>query len=356
MHWVDEAAQLPLAFAQVREDPLIDQWAVGRYGATARVMMVASGGCTAAALATQPCAMLHLVDPNPAQIALSRLKLELLSRPHALRMVLLGHAAMPAPERMVKLDSVLNHLGLPLSLLGPVEFVSAVGPDHAGRLERLFAELTRQLSGVKGALATLLTSGDRAAQGGLAATGTPLGDAMNAAFENVFALPNLVQLFGEAVTRNAAEPFATHFLKRTRAALAAFPAVRNPFLWQMLAGSFPPGMPNTWLQAETPARMPALQFSVGTINEALAGFVGEFDVVQLSNILDWLSEEDAMETLELAYHALRPNGCVVIRQLNSRLNLNSFTGFEWMHDEAQSWHKRDRSFIHQALYFGVRQF
>jgi S-adenosylmethionine-diacylglycerol 3-amino-3-carboxypropyl transferase len=90
------------------------------------------------------------------------------------------------------------------------------------------------------------------------------------------------------------------------------------------------------------------------MNEALAGYAGEFDVVHLSNILDWLSDEEAMETLELAYHALRPNGCVVIRQLNSTLDLGTFSGFQWLVDEAQSWLKRDRSFFYRTLYFGVR--
>jgi len=43
--------------------------------------MVASGGCTAAVLATMPnVAAIHLVDANPAQLALARLKLRLLER------------------------------------------------------------------------------------------------------------------------------------------------------------------------------------------------------------------------------------------------------------------------------------
>ena len=49
--WVPEIARRPIAFAQVREDPILDQWVVERLNAKAEILLVASGGCTAAALA-----------------------------------------------------------------------------------------------------------------------------------------------------------------------------------------------------------------------------------------------------------------------------------------------------------------
>lgn len=77
--WVNEAAALPVAFAQVREDPLLDRWVTEQLSDGSKILMIASGGCTAALLATLPnVAHLHLVDPNPAQLALTRLKLHLL--------------------------------------------------------------------------------------------------------------------------------------------------------------------------------------------------------------------------------------------------------------------------------------
>ena len=59
--WVLEAAALRTAFAQVREDPLLDLWVVNQFVSDARVIMIASGGCTAALLASAPkVARLHL--------------------------------------------------------------------------------------------------------------------------------------------------------------------------------------------------------------------------------------------------------------------------------------------------------
>src|SRR5205807_887619 len=51
--WVTEAAHLPVAFAQVREDPLLDAWVVEKLGPEARLIMIASGGCTLAFLAAR---------------------------------------------------------------------------------------------------------------------------------------------------------------------------------------------------------------------------------------------------------------------------------------------------------------
>ena len=99
--WVIAAAERPIAFAKVREDALIDQWVVDQVGRNARMIMVASGGCTAAALAASgKLSHLHLVDPNPAQMALARLKLRLVeSCILEERVALLGHAPMDAVDR-----------------------------------------------------------------------------------------------------------------------------------------------------------------------------------------------------------------------------------------------------------------
>src|SRR5262245_458719 len=103
--WVSQAAQLPVAFAQVRDDPLPDAWVVKRLDPAARVIMIASGGCTLAFLAARSrVARVDVVDPNPAQIALARLKLHLLQRvDSAGRLALLGHAPMSADEREARL-------------------------------------------------------------------------------------------------------------------------------------------------------------------------------------------------------------------------------------------------------------
>jgi S-adenosylmethionine-diacylglycerol 3-amino-3-carboxypropyl transferase len=340
----------------VREDALLDEWVLRRFcPPAARVILVASGGCTAAYLAASGrVAHLHLVDLNPAQIALARWKLDLLQTADAgRRMALLGHAPMPPGERAAALADGLRNLGLPPDTLSPLEFVAEVGPDHAGRYERLFAQLRQELAPVAGEVEALLKLSDLSESARRAAPDTPLGRALDEAFDVVMALPNLVRLFGEMATRNRVEPFSRHFARRTRHALATLPAADNPYLWQLLRGRFPDGVSYPWLTATPPYRMLKVTWTVSGMTEALAAVPAGFDFVHLSNILDWLSPEEARHTLGLAAAALRPGGCVFVRQLNSTVDVRgSGAGIDWDASASAELHASDRSFFYRDLHLG----
>ena len=356
--WVAQAADLPVAFAQVREDPRIDRFVVERAGAGARVCLVASGGCTAAVVATVPTvAAVHLVDANPAQLALARLKLRLLeTETPAGRLALVGHAEMAPPDRRDRLVGELSALGLPPDAPSEPGTVALLSSDFAGRYEACFAELQRQLGTHRAELDAALRLTDRAEQAKQVAPDTPLGRRLDDALDAVLSLPNLVALFGEGATRNPAEPFARHFARRVRHGFATLPAATNPFLWQMLAGRYPGGHPADWFVLPAPVRLPEVTWQHAPMADALRDRRGAFDVVHLSNILDWLSPAEAAATLDLAARALRPGGRVVIRQLNSTLDVPACGPmFEWDGATAGELHARDRSFFYRALHLGRKR-
>src|SRR5687768_11630053 len=93
--WALEAAHLPLAFAQVREDPRLDAGIVEKLPAPATVVMIASGGETLVQLARMvQVSRVHVVDMNPAQLALSRVKCHLAEADPDDSCRLLGHEQM----------------------------------------------------------------------------------------------------------------------------------------------------------------------------------------------------------------------------------------------------------------------
>ena len=320
--------------------------------------MVASGGCTAALLADMAGVRhLHVVDPNPAQMALTRLKLRLLETTGpAQRLALLGHAPMAPVDRSARLTDELVALDLPADALGPISLISRVGPDHAGRFEFLFAALRRALHDLSQPLAALLSLDDPARQAERAAPNSTLGQRIDEAMDDVMQTPNLVRLFGEDAVRNPAAPFSTHFAHRLRHVLATQPDHNNPYLWQMLKGCYPPGSTAPWLARLRPAHLPSVTSGVGTMVGALADRPGEFHFVHLSNILDWLAPEDARTTLDLARRALRPGGGILVRQLNSTIDIERLgDGFVWLGAEARRLHQADRSFFYRALHLGRRR-
>ena len=82
----------------------------------------------------------------------------------------------------------------------------------------------------------------------------------------------------------------------------------------------------------------------------------EFDMVHLSNILDWLDPDEAKETLDYARAALRPGGWVIVRQLNSVLDIPALgEGFAWKIDAGAALLERDRSFFYRAICVGQRK-
>ena len=356
--WVGEAAALPIAFSQVREDAAQDLCIVDGLRDEARVIMVASGGCTAAALAACPrVSFLHIVDPNGAQLALSRLKLYLLQHATpAQRLALLGHGPMPFADRKEDLATLLEVLDLPENALGPLDFVAEVGPDHAGRYEQVFVQLRKELEPHAIELHALLELDDLREQASRIAHSTDLGRAFDHAFEEVMALPHLVRLFGSEATKNPVEAFAKHFADRTRHVLRTLPAARNPYLWQMLRGSFPANVFSPWISAPLLARLPELHWTKGFMSTALSHTASaSYDFVHLSNILDWLTPMEARATLDCAWAALRPHGRIFIRQLNSSLDIPALgPQFEWDTAAAEKMHGKDRSFFYRRLHIGAK--
>lgn len=356
--WLEKAKNLPLAFSQTREDPLLDDWVVNRLGCQARVAMIASGGCTAAFLAgNRLVASMDLVDANPAQLALTRLKLHLLeSAAPEERRALLGHGGTETFRRKA-LPPLLSSLGLQDAIFGPLEWVCRRGPDHAGRYEAAFQRLAYLLeTDRKEWQAILAGKTPFSTSDGPLDPKKPIGFRFDAVMEEVFSLSTLVSLFGEAATRNPVEPFSSHFAGRVRHVLANLPAGTNPFLWQMLACSYPPGNPAPWLDSPPVKNPPLARYHRAFMADFLgAARPGSFDLVHLSNILDWLGPEGARQTLAASARALRPGGLIFIRQLNSSLNITALGhNFHWLPDESNRLLARDRSFFYRALHLGEK--
>lgn len=356
--WALLAAKLPLAFAQVREDPRLDLELASVLPYDGTVVMVASGGDTAVCLSWVPLKRLLLVDMNPAQLELARLKWHLaqtLKSPEVMR--LLGHLPMPGEKRTEVLRLCFEKLKLPQDVLGPLEVVATLGPDHAGRYEVTFAQLREVLGGKGGSVMRAVRSGDSPQAVSQLDPGTPGGDALDEALASVMSLSNLVCLFGEGATQNPRLPFHRHFAGRIRDAVARPEADTNPFLWQMLAGRFPDGVSYDWIQnchGELTARTTP-EYEHGHMKEVLESLETEsVDLVHLSNILDWLSVEDATITLESARRVLKPGGKVILRQLNSTLDIPALdSGLVWDAEFGRALQVRDRSFFYPHIHVGM---
>ena len=325
--WVHVAKKLSVYFAQVREDALIDLHVLQQYAKpNASIMMVASGGCTACFLSQH--ANLYVIDPNPSQLELTRLKLGLLNDPH--RLELLGHKTMESHVRKKELQRYACNF----DLLGGIDLISELGLDYIGRFEMLFQALRNHLKSYRK---------------------RDLEDA----FEEVMSLSNLIELFGEKATANRVQPFFSHFAEKTYAYVSTPNARFSPYLAQVLAGKFFDQNYTPWLLVQNHSSQEVskeVSYYCGTMQEALQNYDTQFDMIHLSNIVDWLSIKEAQELLTLAYAALKKGGALVLRQLNSNLDIpNLCQKFSWNLPLSKKLHTLDRSFLYRNLYIGEKQ-
>jgi len=154
--WVQQAKKMPIYFSQVREDAFIDLQVGRLIGKDLKVMMVASGGCTAAALAGSGfVSVLHMVDISPSQLALTKLKLKLLSQYSTKeRLSYLGYKKESTCD--FSIAAVLDDIGLKRELFGHPQTIDSLGLDFCGRYEQVFAQLQKELSPHRQELAKLL--------------------------------------------------------------------------------------------------------------------------------------------------------------------------------------------------------
>jgi len=358
--WTQDAARLPLAFAQVREDPRLALKLAAALPSGSTIVMIASGGETAACLAFTSVRRLYLVDMNAAQLALTRLKLRLAGcAPAVENLRLLGHLPLPAEDRKRLLLPHLDALGLDLNVFGPMNLVAELGPDHAGRYEILFARLAEALAPHRAVLRRLLEMSDPAEQSKLVEVQRTFAEALDEAFDRVMSVPSLVRLFGTEATQNPERPFSRHFAERTRHVLGHQPANSNPFLWQMFTGRFPPDHPYDWLSSKYGSHRNHEQEKIllqGMMRQVLDGLApNSCDLVHLSNILDWLRPEDALATLQSALRVLKPGGTTILRQLNSCLDIAGLpSGFQWDVAYGKRLLLGDRSFFYRAIHVGCK--
>jgi S-adenosylmethionine-diacylglycerol 3-amino-3-carboxypropyl transferase len=350
-HWLEYVERFPIAFAQVREDTLIDKWIAYQLPDAAHGIMIASGGCTSALLAAiGKFERLTLVDMNPSQLALAKLKISLVSDCSTEeRLNILGYNTLPMLERKDLLLRKFSRNHLPEDIFGKLDVVSTIGPDFVGRYELLFSRLQYVISDNE-TTKVLLDLDNLRAQIAFLKDHPAYIERLKQAFKEVMALPNLIRLFGEEATQNSVMPFAEHFFIRTLHAIKTLPAASNPYLSQLLSGAFNKNY-YPWLLLPQQSVMTHIEYRQSAMMQTLAESADTFDFIHLSNIFDWLSKEQAKVLLETAAEKLKKGGWLIIRQLNSNLQISELCQtLTWQNNLAATHHEKDRSFFYQQLH------
>ncbi|MBD2461089.1 DUF3419 family protein [Oscillatoria sp. FACHB-1407] len=364
-----------IAFSQVREDPRVElslvDYLAERQNHPLRVLLVASGGCTALSLLVSPAiAQVEAVDLNPAQLhlvelrrhALVHLSLEdqlqligadCLSDPPTLHQGELPFA--PTHRRQELYDKLRPWLPEATRVFWDVRPEQiAFGVNRVGRFEALFRELAQAFA-AEGL--------DPLNQPAIALT-SPRWKPL---FEKVFERNKLARIFGEAAVNYSMDrSFGEHFADVFAQALRSKNPAQNYFVTQVWGDRYTTGKQGLPLYLQAPAQLMIRHLGVERLRlhqGALADVMTQlaqtapFDLIQLSNISDWMPVAELHKLLAIATGCLNSGGALLGRRLNGDHHLaNVMAEHVRVNAElSQQLQQAERSYFYREVVVGFAQ-
>jgi S-adenosylmethionine-diacylglycerol 3-amino-3-carboxypropyl transferase len=340
-----------LVYGHVREDPALEMSLVEQLaeelGRPVRVAVVASGGCTALLLLSSPhVAHIDAIDLNPAQLHLVELKRAAIARlePGAQRTLLWGddddmEERFRLYERVRELlpEASREHWDARQDEIG-------FGPVRAARFEGL----CRELSGA------FCDEGLDPTRRPAEALGHP---AWRDIFGRVFDRSRLASSFGTAsVAYSTERSMSAHFSRALAEALRRSSAEGNYLLEQVFsadAAALAPVMQPDAQRRMKELGLHRLALHRGTLIGCLSALSAEapYDLVQTSDVTDWLPLAERSRLLRSVKEALAPGGALLARRLNSDGELMPLAAQHFEVDAAlsASFTARERSFLYREV-------
>ncbi len=326
MQRLENSTTSEIRFSQVPEDPRIELCVAESLGECQenllRVLVVASGGCTALSLLASPMVgQIEAVDSNPAQLHLVELRRQaLVHLPLFDQMALIGGDRTTTDRERLDLYKELRPY-LPEATLSfwdnRLEQI-AWGVNHVGQFETLAAQLAAQLSAL--GLDPLHDPAQTIADPG-----------WQDSFESIFTPEESVKIFGESVVKGWQESsFAKHFAQKLAGALNKMTPTENYFMTQLFANSYAEGSKGVpvYLQGFAQGTIQALgthrlKLHCGQFLEKIVelGKSGGFDLISMSNFGDGMPTAELGEALATITGYLNPGGALIGRRLNGNDDL-----------------------------------
>ncbi|WP_058476876.1 DUF3419 family protein [Legionella steigerwaltii] len=316
----------PIQFSVVREDPEIERKVILSSGAK-EVLLIASGGCTALSLqAYFPHLKFTLVDPNRAQIQLIQEKMNALKE-------------FSSAEKKASFNVGNN---------------SPSGLNEGGNFESLFRSFRNFITEFilnPEELKDLLTQPSHASH-----VRTVLFEHRywKVAFDLFFHHNFLEAMFGpEAVQHAPRGSYPEYFRKVIEQGLEKEDMSKNYFIHHLFLGHYinQESCLPYYLTVPTPEYH--FEFINNTIDK-VENF-HSFDLVNLSNIFDWMDEDKIKNLANRLNLEMKPGARLLTRQLNNQKDfMQYFPNFELLREESAALLASDRSLFYSQINCAVK--
>ena len=309
-------------FAVVREDPDVEHALCLRTKAD-RVLVVASGGCTALTLAHRvPGMRVTAFDFSEGQLAHVEAKRDAVVRGD-LRALNVGDDSAEGINQRGEFESLFRTLRrFVQEMVAPGEQIARYFDASTAQQERRALVKTWQASRY-----------------------------WPVAFSLAFHDALLRAMFGPAATQHA-EPgsYPGYFQRAFERGLLRDDGPGNPFLAHVLLGQYLPDHAPDYAHAARPLAVELVHGELPSVPD-----LARFDVVSLSNVFDW-SDDALVARWATSLSALRPGSAIVIRQLNNRRDVRRLLSDTFAFDGplGDDLLSRDRSLFYERIEVGFR--
>ena len=197
------------------------------------------------------------------------------------------------------------------------------GLSECGNFEGLFRQLRGFLHEFVAPRDVVQAAASGAAEAQLQLTTSPYWPV---AFELFFSNAMLTTMFGPAAVQHATPgSYPRYFQRAFEALLRSDDAASNPFVQHLFCGCFYDNALPLYLRTPL-VGVPRFEHLIATL-DAVVDF-GVYDLVHLSNVLDWTDPPEVQRLAGRIAAELRPGASITLRQLNNDMPLEPhFPGF-----------------------------
>lgn len=312
-------------FAVVREDPMTEISVIEGIPECERILLVASGGCSALTIQTMfPKLDICLFDLNSAQIDLVERKLWHLKN----------------IENKSAFKKIFN-----------IEDDGRDGLNACGQFESLFHCFTHFLE-------QFVVSRNELEQGLRGASQAFIAKIIEnpywpISFELVFHENLLTTMFGPAAVQHAPKgSYATYFQHVIESGLKRLSSGSNYFLHHFFLGKYWEKDIPIYLQKTFPKDAVFTSFLLPLYQ---IPDLETYDLISLSNILDWCDQQQINEISNALNARCKPGASILYRQLNNQKDLHPFFHkFKFDKTTSEQLLNKDRSLFYNRIWVGKK--
>lgn len=174
------------------------------------------------------------------------------------------------------------------------------------------------------------------------------------AFEMFFGDALLTAMFGSAATQHAVKgSYPDYFRRRLEAGLLAQDACSNYFLHHIFLGLYRPDALPVFLSE--PINTSAFDLRPGVLTDIED--LREYDLIDLSNIMDWMPDRQAEAMIAALSREMRGGASVLWRQLNNHRDCRLWFGDDFSFDLATEAEltQSERSWFYESVCWGTKR-